>query len=157
VTRTYPVQDLLYVPPKFTGAPNLNIAQPTGQWWQEDFGAFNRYQNNLQPIGTGSVQPDPNDVAAQLLYTITNSIEPTAWEINGGTIARISITTGGDLVVTAPDYIQRAVGGYPIPPRPAPPAEPQPGAQTGDEHLQSPTRPMQPPPPGGGTPARGTS
>lgn len=151
VTRTYPVQDLLYVPPKFTGAPNLNLAQPTGQWWQQDFGAFNRYQNYQQPIGTGSVQPDPNDVAAQLLYTITNSIEPSAWDVNGGTIARISITTGGELVVTAPDYIQRAVGGYPMPPRPrpaqaAPSQAAPPSPQAEDEHLRSPTRPMSAPP-----------
>jgi hypothetical protein len=162
VTRAYPVQDLLYVPPKFTGAPNLNLAQPTGQWWQEDFGAYNQYFPSLQPIGTGSVQPDPNDVAAQLLHTITNSIEPTAWDVNGGTIARISITTGGELVVSAPDYIQRAVGGYPVPPRPRPteaakPPSTQPSPQAEDEHLRSPTRPMPAPPAGGNSPARGTS
>ena len=45
------------------------------------------------------------------------TIEPDAWQVNGGDAASIRYYQG-TLIVRAPDYIQRQLGGYPFVVRP---------------------------------------
>lgn len=65
--------------------------------------------------------PDSRRLAEEdLLELITNAIEPNLWQRNGGNVAYARIHRD-HLIVRAPDYIHRRVGGYPepIPPEPA--------------------------------------
>ncbi|MHC4382724.1 MAG: hypothetical protein ACYS0J_07845, partial [Planctomycetota bacterium] len=69
---------------------------------------------------------DPGDAPERLTETeraqviidlITESIEPDAWDVNGGDWATIRYYTG-TLIIRAPDYIHRQIGGYPFATRP---------------------------------------
>jgi hypothetical protein len=55
--------------------------------------------------------------AQQIVNIITETIEPEAWEVNGGSYATIRYYQG-TLIVRAPDFIQRQIGGYPFAIRP---------------------------------------
>jgi hypothetical protein len=52
----------------------------------------------------------------QLVDIILETIEPDAWLDNGGDAASIRYFEGV-LIVRAPDYIQRQIGGYPFAPQ----------------------------------------
>lgn len=64
------------------------------------------------------------DNAAELIDTITTMIEPDMWTRNGGSGASLRIVEENILVVRAPDFIHRQIGGYPKVPSPAQTARP---------------------------------
>ena len=59
--------------------------------------------------------------AQEIIEAIITQIEPGAWTSNGGEYATIKYLDGA-LIVRAPDYIHRQVGGYPKPIKPQPQA-----------------------------------
>ena len=56
--------------------------------------------------------------AQEVVELIVGAIEPNAWARNGGDWASIKYHDGA-LVVRAPDFIHRAINGYPPVPPPA--------------------------------------
>ncbi len=73
-----------------------------------------------------------------LVKLIVDSVEPDAWRRNGGDWAWIEYQSGG-LVVRAPDFIHREIGGYP----PVPPPD-RTGEPSGEPAPEPP--PVTPPP-----------
>ena len=69
--------------------------------------------------GGGSLAPtDEEERIEEIIRIITTFIEPDAWRRNGGDWARIE-SYRGNLIIRAPDFIQRQLEGYdfrPIPP-----------------------------------------
>ncbi|MDA1008331.1 MAG: hypothetical protein O2800_04935 [Planctomycetota bacterium] len=61
------------------------------------------------------------ELAEDLQAVIVATCEPEAWEDNGGDWATIRYFEGM-FIVTAPDFVQRKLGGYPFAPKPPPPA-----------------------------------
>ncbi|MHC4768512.1 MAG: hypothetical protein ACYTEI_07360, partial [Planctomycetota bacterium] len=73
-----------------------------------------------------SIFGDPGDApdrlteierAQVIIDLITETIEPEAWDVAGGDWASIRYYTG-TLIIRAPDYIHRQIGGYPFATRP---------------------------------------
>lgn len=72
-------------------------------------------------IGTPGAAPErlsEAEKAQEIIDLIVESIEPDAWDIAGGEAASIRYYQG-TLIIRAPDYIQRQIGGYPFAIRPA--------------------------------------
>ncbi|MHC4218264.1 MAG: hypothetical protein ACYSU7_07375 [Planctomycetota bacterium] len=118
--RIYPVEELIFEVPQFRDAPSLRLdhvysgyrgryAGPvfehggyggSRRYTQRDHGGGARNQNRLN----------------SLIELITETIEPEAWKRNGGDRATVSYRDGG-LIVNAPPYIHRQIGGTPrVPP-----------------------------------------
>ncbi|MDZ4831625.1 MAG: hypothetical protein SGJ09_15675, partial [Phycisphaerae bacterium] len=71
------------------------------------------------PFGEPGDAPEsiPEEERAQkIIDIIVESVEPEAWSENGGEIATIRFYQGV-LIIRAPDYIHREIGGYPFAPQ----------------------------------------
>ena len=115
--KYYPIRDLLFEPPYFDNAPDLNLATALNQTRSSSGGSGG---------GGGSIFGEPGDEkerkseaekVQELIDLITETVEPDAWDINGGDWATIR-PYSGVLIIRAPDYIQRQIGGYPFTIRP---------------------------------------
>lgn len=132
--RMYDVQDMLFQIPDFANAPELDLDQVLNQAGQQGGGG-----------GGGSVFGDTEDgplntksqeeLAQELISIITENVETTQWQDNGGDGGTIRFYNGA-LIVRAPDYIHRQLGAYPFDikkvatPTPAPTAPTAPAAST---------------------------
>jgi hypothetical protein len=137
--RTYPVDELLFRPPRFEDAPAVGMLYEDPYWGVyggygggyfvgQPMGGSGGYSGSIQPMTTPSTDTDEKrERARELINLVIETIEPDAWTINGGTWASIHYQEGA-LIVRAPDYIHRKLGGYPHvpPPRTKPPATPKP-------------------------------
>ncbi len=71
------------------------------------------------PFGNPGEEPErmsEDEKVQQLVDIILETIEPDAWVDNGGDAATIRYFEGV-LIIRAPDYIQRQIGGYPFAPQ----------------------------------------
>ncbi|MBL9148946.1 MAG: hypothetical protein JNM94_09670 [Phycisphaerae bacterium] len=137
--RLYPIRDLIFEPPLFDNAPNFNLNQAiqqgnnggTGGGGGGSGGGGGGFGGggggggfggggggSGGGGGGGGIFGDPGDApdavpeedrAQKIIDIITESIEPDAWL----DIASIRYYQGV-LIVRAPDYIQRQIGGYPF-------------------------------------------
>jgi hypothetical protein len=155
--RVYPIDELLFEAPRYENAPTVGFNYGYPGWiggYDSDastrgayrfvgpygYGPALRTGGGFGPaaVGTGagaaygddaSINSDAakSERAEALIETIVTLVEPDAWTRNGGALATITYQDG-TLVVRAPDFIQRQLGGYgPIPPpddTPAPPTAP---------------------------------
>lgn len=122
--KVYPIDDLLYEPPNFTDAPSLDLAElyrrgyaPYGVPRFPGSGGAGGTINPgggtvFGPPGAQSPREAKSAKAQELLDFIIQNVEPMAWEANGGEYATIRYFDGA-LIVRAPDYIHRQIGGYP--------------------------------------------
>jgi hypothetical protein len=136
-TRIYPIRDLLFEPPMFDNAPEFNLQQAISQGGQQGGGGgggqggggggfggggggggFGGGGSGGGGGGGGNIFGTPGEApprrpaeerAQELIELITTSIEPDAWLDDS--IATIKYYDGM-LIVRAPDYIQRQLGGY---------------------------------------------
>ena len=146
--RYYPIRDLLFEPPRFDNAPdlNLNAALNQGQSGRGGRGGGGGSGGGGGGFGGGggggfgggsgggggggrgggNIFGDPGDEddrrtelekAQEVIDLILDIVEPEAWIQNGGDVASIRYYQG-TLIVRAPDYIQRQIGGYPFATRP---------------------------------------
>lgn len=144
-TRLYPISDILQEAPDFENAPTFRLEDELAGgwlvnpyrrgWWGRPidpsyYGRFSSgtgFGGTAFAVGRGSRparSPQEEARSAQeLIEVIILVIEPDAWEQNGGEWATITYRDGS-LVVRAPDYIHRQIGGYP--PVPPPPVKKQP-------------------------------
>ena len=107
ISRTYPIQDLLFVAPDYGGAPQLNLqsagqGQSAGGGGGGGGGGQSLFSGSGQQSGdqTASTQKDRAD---EIIKLITDTVKPELWQINGGT-ATISFYRGM-LIVNAPRSI----------------------------------------------------
>ena len=137
--KYYPIRDLLFEPPYFDNAPKLDLATALNQTQQSSggiggggggsggggFGGGGGGGGGGSGSG-GSIFGDPGDErerkseaekAQEIIDLITETVEPDAWDINGGDWATIRYYSGV-LIIRGPDYIQRQIGGYPFAVRP---------------------------------------
>ncbi len=150
VTKIYPVNDLLWQVPMFDNAPDFNLNSSIQQGGQGGGGGGGGQGGGGGGFGGGgggggfgggggggnggggggSIFGDPGDeperkskqeLADELIDLIVATCETDGWEQNGGEWSTIRYFEGS-LIVTAPDFVQREVGGYAFAPKPpAPP------------------------------------
>ncbi|MFO0783176.1 MAG: hypothetical protein U0636_05785 [Phycisphaerales bacterium] len=135
--RIYPIRDLLFKAPNFTNAPQFNLQQAISQGGQQGGGGGGGGNGGGGGFGGGGgggfggggggngggggggnifgqpgEDPDrgkPEERAEQLMDLIKTTVEPEAWLDDS--VANIRYYEGS-LIVRAPDYIQRQIGGY---------------------------------------------
>ena len=140
--RYYPIRDLLFDPPMFDNAPSLDLDSAlnqgnnggTGGGGGGGGGGFGGGGGGGGGTGGGggggggSLFADPDDPPArvseaekaqEIINLILEIVEPDAWVDNGGDWASIRYYSGV-LIVRAPDFVQRQIGGYPFATRPTP-------------------------------------
>jgi len=151
--RIYPVRELLFEPPMFNNAPNLDIDEILdggsggsggggsgggglggggggfgggggvgggGFGGGGGGGGLGGGFGGGNPFGDPEDPPDripPEELAEELIDIIVETVEPDQWEQAGGLAASIRYWRG-NLIVRAPDYIHRQIGGYPFALRP---------------------------------------
>ena len=120
--KLYPIKDLLYEVPYFDNAPNFNIDAAFNQGGGGGggnggggsgggFGGGGGGGGGGNLFGNGGESPERATDAAKgkrLIELIKSLVEPEAWENDWATIDY----THESLVVRAPDYVHRALGGY---------------------------------------------
>ena len=138
--RYYPIKDLLFQPPMFDNAPRLDLdsaldqSQGSGGFGGGGGGGFGGGGGGGGRGGGGSggggsggaiigdpadeaPRPSEAELAQQIIDLIVETVEPEAWDVLGGDWASIRYYQG-TLIVRAPDYIHRQIGGYPFAARP---------------------------------------
>lgn len=144
--RMYSIRDLLFEPTHFDNAPefDLNAAIQQGNnggtggggmgggGFGGGGGGFGGGGGGFGGGGSGSggggsgIFGDPGEEpdrvseqerAEQIMEIIRESVETDRWVDNGGNSATMRYFQGV-LIIRAPDYIQREIGGYPFAPRP---------------------------------------
>ncbi|MHC4446472.1 MAG: hypothetical protein ACYSXF_01515 [Planctomycetota bacterium] len=139
--RYYPIRDLLFVPPQFSNAPKLDLDSALNQGNQGGGGGRGGGRGgggggggfgggggggSGGAGGGGSIFGDPGEEeerateeerAQEIIDLIVETVEPDAWDIHGGEFATIRYYQG-TLIIRAPDYIHRQIGGYPFVLRP---------------------------------------
>lgn len=107
--KVYDINDLLFVIPNYTDVPELDLdsvlQQSSGRGGGGGGRGVFRVENEDQE------EPDEAARAAEILDIITTTVEPEQWQINGGTGASVRFYRGA-LLISAPDYIHRQLGGY---------------------------------------------
>lgn len=107
VLKVYDVNDLLYEIPNFADAPQLDLDSVLNQGQGGGTGSI--FQGTEQ-AAQGDRQTREAKVRA-LMEVIVSTIEHEQWSDNGGDGASIR-EQNGMLLIKAPDYIHRQVGGY---------------------------------------------
>ncbi len=119
--RYYPIRDLLFEPPRFNNAPKLDLDSALNQGGGRGGGS-----GGGRGGGGGSIFGDPGEEedrpteaerAQEIVDLITETVDPDAWDVNGGDRASIRYFQG-TLIIRAPDFIHRQIGGYPFALRP---------------------------------------
>ncbi len=110
-TRVYHVQDMLAAIPAFDNAPRLDVAAALAQSGPAGRGGSGSGAGG--PVFGDPGEPPLRGESAQpaqgLADLITATVEPDVWQARGGG-ARIT-PRGGSLVVRAPDFVHRRLGG----------------------------------------------
>lgn len=123
--KVYDINDLLYDIPSFTDYPQLDLDSVLNQ--RQGGGSGSIFQQTNQ---NNDATRNPQQRAQDVMSIITTSIDPDQWRDNGGDAASVREYNGA-LLVTAPDYIQRQIDGYPFWPE-TEPAAAAPGAPKRD-------------------------
>lgn len=157
-TKIYPIQDLLWQAPMFDNAPDFNLNSAIqqgggnagggggggngggGGGFGGGGGGFGGGGGGFGGGGGGSggggsifgdegeapERPSKEDLANDLMDLIRSTCEPEAWDNDWATMRYFE----GMLIVTAPDFVQRTIGGYPFAPKaPSPAPSPERGAR----------------------------
>jgi len=98
----YDIADLLLVIPEFDNAPDFNLQQSGGGGGGQSPFSGSSDDIDLEPQG---------ERAQRLVDLIQLSVEPAQWASAGGSGARLTVYNTS-LVIDAPDYIHRQIGGY---------------------------------------------
>lgn len=117
VLKIYDVSDMLFYMPNYTNVPELNLdtlLQQGGGGRGGGGGGGGIFQSQDD---AGDFVPE-EERAERLIDIITESVEPDQWESRGGSGATIRFHDGR-LLIRAPDYIHRQIGGYPFWPQDA--------------------------------------
>lgn len=113
--RIYPVRELLFVPPRFDNAPQLDlqsVLQASTQSGSGSSGTGNIFRDDQQNQDD-TARANEGEEADLLIDIITSIVEPQQWELLGGDGGSIRYFRG-NLIINAADYLHRQVGGYPF-------------------------------------------
>jgi hypothetical protein len=116
VVVVYPIHDLLHEVPNFTDAPEFDLQQITQQSSQGFGGGQGFSGGGGQGLfrDTGRDQRDQEDTtterAEQIAQLIRDTIEPEIWREHGGIAGSIRYYNG-NLIIRAPLYVHRQIGG----------------------------------------------
>lgn len=113
VTRVYDVRDMLMVIPSFTDAPQFDLNEALSNTNSGGSTSGSRSGGGLFGDDDEDSDREPaltfEERGEQLAQTIRDSIEPTLWQANGGDVASIKFLNG-QLIVSAPEYVQQRIG-----------------------------------------------
>lgn len=113
VTRVYDVRDMLMVIPSFTDAPQFDLNEALSNTNSGGSTGGGRSGGGLFGDDDEDREREPaltfEERGEQLAQTIRDSIEPTLWQANGGDVASIKFLNG-QLIVSAPEYVQQRIG-----------------------------------------------
>lgn len=110
-TKVYDIQDLLFTIPDYVDVPDLNIdaiLNQSGGGGGRGGGGGSIFDEN---DGDDKEAPDREGEQQKIIDLIQDLVESDQWEVNGGTGGFIR-TLNGNLIIKAPDYIHRQIGGY---------------------------------------------
>lgn len=121
--RFYPIRDLLFELPVFDNAPqfDLNQALEQGNPGGGGGGAGGGGGGGGQLFENPQDEPQrvrEEERAQEIINLIMENVEPDAWVALGGEWATIRYFQG-QLIIRAPDFVHRQIGGYPFAPRPS--------------------------------------
>ena len=109
ITRVYPIQDLLFQPTDYTGAPDLSITNVQSQSAGGGGGGGGVVKAICSAAATSNQSsadvPTQADRANNIIKMITDTVRPELWKINGGD-STIEFFRGS-LIVHAPRSVQR--------------------------------------------------
>ena len=111
--KRYPIQDLITNVPNFDNGPRLDLGTALGQGSQQ--GGGNGSQSLFQGGSEDPDLPSTAEKAEQIIELIVELIDAEGWARNGGSWASIRYHEG-NLLIKAPDFVHRRVGGYPFRP-----------------------------------------
>ncbi|MHC4991536.1 MAG: hypothetical protein ACYTGC_11200 [Planctomycetota bacterium] len=144
--RWYPVDEILFEAPDFKDSVSMRLEDSFpyygGYGWGHAGGFLNGgggYGGSIRIStgGAGGAAGTANRVQS-LIDLIVELVEPQAWAQNGGEWASIRYREGA-LVVNAPPFIHRKIGGYPRVPPPKPPAPIETPTETGTPGVGPPS------------------
>jgi hypothetical protein len=143
--KLYPVRDILYEAPVFDNAPDFNIDTALAQGMAMGGGGGGAGGGGggmgggaggggggmggggaggggsiFGPAGDSPPRASHEELAGRLIRLIQLTIEPDVWASGAATIEYFQ----GSLMVKAPDFVHRQLGGYPFAPTPASGAAP---------------------------------
>ncbi len=104
--KLYDIQDLLFVIPNFTDVPELDLDAVLQQ-----SGGGGGGRGVFRVDDPDDLEVDEATRAQEIMDIVTSTIDPEQWQINGGTGASVRFYRGS-LLVSAPGYIHRQLGGY---------------------------------------------
>jgi hypothetical protein len=104
--KLYDIQDLLFVIPNFTDVPELDLDAVLQQ-----SGGGGGGRGVFRVDEGDDLELDEATRAQEIMDIVTSTIDPEQWQINGGTGASVRFYRGS-LLVSAPGYIHRQLGGY---------------------------------------------
>jgi len=107
--KLYDINDLLFVIPNFTDVPELDLDAVLQQSGGRGGGGGGRGVFRVEE--QDDLEPDEEARAEEIVEIITTTVEPEQWQVNGGSGASVRFYRGA-LLVSAPDYIHRQLGGY---------------------------------------------
>jgi hypothetical protein len=133
--RYYPIKDLLFEAPMFDNAPELDLDTALNQGQDQGGGGGGggggagggggggggggTAGGSIFSGGGGDIDRESElERVQRIIDLILETVEPDAWVDAGGEYATIRYYSG-TLIIRAPDYIHRQVGGYPFAVRPA--------------------------------------
>jgi hypothetical protein len=142
----YPVDEILFEAPDFEDSVSMRLEDAfpyNGGYGRGYAGGFlnggGGYGGSIRIStgGAGGASGTANRVQS-LINLIVELVEPQAWTNNGGDWASIRYREGA-LVVNAPPFIHRKIGGYPrVPPPKAPAADETPSEPETADQKQAP-------------------
>lgn len=110
----YDISDLLIEVPVYDQVPEIDLQ--TSLQASQGGGQSPFRDDQQQQTQPGERERRKRELADEVIQLITEIVEPTQWEANGGQAASIRYLQG-QIIVSAPDYVHRALGGYPFWPR----------------------------------------
>lgn len=108
--EVYPIRDLMLDTPNYTNAYELDLQQALQQAGQGGGGGG---QSPFTQGNQGEQQQKRSDEekSNEIIDILTQLVEPDQWQQNGGEAATMRYFQGA-LLVNAPDYVHRGLGGY---------------------------------------------
>jgi len=121
--RYYPIRDLMFEAPQFDNAPELDLDAALSQNKGGGGGGSGGFGgggaggggggNIISEPGAEPERAKEEEMIAQIVTLIQETVEPDGWVENGGEWATIRAYQG-TLIIRAPDFIHRQIGGYPV-------------------------------------------
>lgn len=111
VTKIYDVRSLIMTLPDHEDAPQIDIDQVLQQGQQGGGGGGQSIFEDEQQDDEGFAETDLEEELQELMDIIRDIVETRQWEVNGGDGGHMRAWKQ-NLIIVAPDYIHRQVGGY---------------------------------------------